>query len=195
MANQFKVVVVLGSATKPGRLHRATGEALERAASDGIKSELLDLGALTIAPADGRPPEALSDDTAAVISSLSTADAVVLATPVYRGSLTGVLKNLLDHVPVEALEGKPTAIVAMGASHHHFLGADRHLRDVLTFFGALVTPIGLYLSSADFEDGAPTAKAAQQFDALLADLVDIAQARRGAPPPRLRPLTAATKKT
>jgi FMN reductase len=55
---------------------------------------------------------------------------VLLATPVYRGSLTGTLKNLLDHVPVGALQGKPVGIVAMGATDHHFLGAERHLRDV-----------------------------------------------------------------
>ena len=83
---------------------------------------------------------------------MAAADAVVLATPVYRGSLTGVLKNLLDHLPVEALRGTPTAIAAMGASDHHYLGAERHLRDVLAFFGALVTPTAVYLTSADFRD-------------------------------------------
>jgi len=41
---------------------------------------------------------------------------VLLATPIYRGSLTGALKNLLDHVPVSALRGTPVALVAMGAS-------------------------------------------------------------------------------
>ena len=187
MAESLKLVVVLGSATKPGRLHRAIGEGLGRLVSSNgaIQTELFDLGALRVAPADGRPPDALGDDTAAIIEAITAADAVVLATPVYRGSMTGVLKNLLDHVPIEALEGKATAIVAMGASHHHFLGAERHLRDVLAFYGALVAPVGLYLSSADFEDGVPTAKAATQVDALLGDLVELARCARARPPGRL----------
>ena len=86
---------------------------------------------------------------------------MLCATPVYRGSMTGTLKNLLDHVPVEALRDKPVAIVAMGASDHHYLGAERHLRDVLAFFGALVVPTACYLSSRDFEDGVPGARAAR----------------------------------
>lgn len=55
---------------------------------------------------------------------VGAADAVVFATPVYRGSMTGALKNLFDALPVSTLEGKPVRLVAMGASRHHFLGAE-----------------------------------------------------------------------
>ena len=68
---------------------------------------------------------------------MGQADAVILASPVYRGSFTGALKNLLDHLPIEALTGKPVGIVAMGATNHHYLGVDWHLRDVLAWFGAI----------------------------------------------------------
>jgi len=183
---------VLGSATPPGRLRTALEQALARADAAGVAStRLFDLAELQIAPADGRSPQDLGDDTTAVIDALSAADAVLLATPVYRGSMTGVLKNLIDHTPVEALERKAVAIVAMGASQHHFLGAERHLRDVLAFFGALVCPLAVYLSSADFTDGAPGEQAAAQLDALLGELVTLSGAlERDAPPPALRPLTA-----
>ena len=56
------------------------------------------------------------------------ASAVLIAAPVYRASYPGVLKNLLDIAPVEALQGKPVGIVAMGGSAHHFLGVDWQLR-------------------------------------------------------------------
>lgn len=111
------VVVVLGSATVPGRLHRAIDLELERlAARRDVRTTLIDLATVRIAPADGRPAETLGDDTESTVSALASADVVVLATPVYRGSLTGVLKNLLDQTPVAALRDKPVAIVAMGAS-------------------------------------------------------------------------------
>ncbi len=74
----------------------------------------------------------------------------MLATPIYRGSLTGALKNALDLTPIPALRDTPVALVAMGGSHHHYLGAERHLRDVLSFFGALVLPTAVYLSWRDF---------------------------------------------
>ena len=57
-----------------------------------------------------------------------TADAVLMASPVYRGSYTGALKNLLDLTPVDALRNKPVGIVAMGATLHHYLGVDGQLR-------------------------------------------------------------------
>jgi FMN reductase len=175
-----RLVAVLGSATAPGRLHRALSEALARAEASGPAStELLDLGALSIAAADGRPPQELGDDTADTLAAIAAADAVVLATPVYRGSMTGTLKNLLDHTPTPALRDKPVAIVAMGASDHHYLGAERHLRDVLAFFGALVCPTALYLSSRDFQDGVVGEGAARELDELLATAMTLATAGVG----------------
>lgn len=189
-----RLTAVLGSATQPGRLRRALEEAIGRAEdAQLVQACLIDLADVAIAAADGRPPAALGDDTANVVEAIATADAVLLATPVYRGSMTGVLKNLLDHVPVAALERKPVAIVAMGASQHHFLGAERHLRDVLAFFGALVLPLAVYLTSADFEDGAPSDGAAAQLDALLRELgalTSAVAASKDAGPPALRPLAA-----
>ena len=56
---------------------------------------------------------------------------IILASPAYRGSFTAALKNLLDHLPIEPLAAKPVGIVAMGATSHHYLGMEWHLRDVL----------------------------------------------------------------
>ena len=177
----IEIVAVLGSATPPGRLRRAVADAVERASRlDRVNAELIDLAERRIEPAGGRPLDQLDDDTPAIVDAIAAAGAVVLATPVYRGSMTGTLKNLLDHVPVEALAAKPVAIVAMGASDHHFLGAERHLRDVLAFFGALVVPVAVYLSSQDFADGAPTARAAADLDAAFGACVTLARAGLGA---------------
>jgi FMN reductase len=117
MPTLIRITGLLGSVTPPGRLRRALSEALDRAAAGGAAEvELIDLADRRIAFADGRPLSALDDDTEAVVTALARANAVVLATPVYRGSMTGTLKNLLDQVPVAALRDKPTAIVAMGGS-------------------------------------------------------------------------------
>jgi FMN reductase len=187
-----QIVAVLGSVTAPGRLHTALEQALARAAEHpGTATRLLDLAELRIAFADGRAPSELGDDTAEVVALLSEADVVLLATPVYRGSLTGALKNLLDQLPVEALEGKVTAIVAMGQTKHHFLGAERHLRDVLAFFGAVVAPVASYLSAEDFSDGVPLQRASQELDELLTSTIALALALRGRPLPSApRPLAA-----
>ncbi len=185
-----QIIAVLGSVTPPGRLRRALAEGLDRLDPAAASHRLIDLAEVRIAFADGRPPAELPDDTATTIDAIASAEAVVLATPVYRGSLTGALKNLLDHVPIPALRDTPVGILAMGGSAHHYLGAERHLRDVLAFFGALTLPTAVYLSSRDFADGVPGERAATELDALLSSAVALARVRRGEPPLGPAPLAA-----
>ena len=191
MPEPIQLAIVLGSVTPPGRLHRAVTEAIDRLTSrTEARPQLVDLATRRIAFADGRPIDALGDDTAAVVQAIERADGVLLATPVYRGSLTGSLKNLLDQVPVPALRDTPVAIVAMGGSDHHYLGAERHLRDVLSFCGAHPLPTAVYLASRDFSDGVPGERAASELDALLDALVALARALGNAPPLGPAPLAA-----
>ncbi len=166
-----KLLAIVGSVTPPGRLLNATRWLLDNARESltDLEVELINLADKKITFADGRPPEQYRDDTAAIIERVRAADGVIFASPVYRGSFTGALKNLLDHLPLESLAGKPVGIIAMGATQHHFLGVDWHLRDVLAWFGALVAPTSAYLVSADFVDGQLTASAQQ-------DLKDLARA-------------------
>jgi FMN reductase len=176
------LALLLGSATPPGRLHRALRTAADRATARHpvLTVTTIDLAELSLPFADGRPPEG---DTAELVDTIAGADAVLLATPIYRGSLTGTLKNALDHLPVPALRDTPVAIASMGASDHHFLGADRHLRDILTFFGALVPPTSAYLTARDFTDGAPGEDALARLDALIDAALSLVGTGPFGPPP------------
>jgi len=181
------LVAVIGAVTPPGRLHAAMQYAVAHASTrPATTATLLNLGDYRVSFADGRPPDRFTDDTGHVVSALAQADAVLLASPVYRGSFTGALKNLLDLAPVDALRSKPVGIVAMGATPHHYLGVDWHLRAVLAWFGALVAPTSVYLESAHFQDGAladPGARSA--LTQLVTTLLTMAAYPREAlgPPP------------
>lgn len=165
----MNLVAVVGAVTPPGRLDAAVRFAADRAAArPGVTASVLSLGEHRISFANGRPLEQFTDDTARVVGALAAADAVLLASPVYRASFTGALKNLLDLTPVEALRAKPVGIVAMGATSHHYLGVDWHLRAVLSWFGALVVPTSVYLESRHFRDGRLDDQASRES---LADLI------------------------
>jgi len=177
-----RLLAIVGSVTPPGRLLNATRWLLDSTGTSrkDVEVELINLADKKIAFADGRPPEQYNDDTAAIIASVRAADGVIFASPVYRGSFTGALKNLLDHLPLESLAAKPIGIVAMGATQHHFLGVDWHLRDVLAWFGALVVPTSVYLVSADFVNGELSDNAKQD----LKDLADaVVKLKEVSPPP------------
>jgi FMN reductase len=178
-AERLELLVLLGSVTPPGRLRSALVAAIERARADGeVHAELIDLADLRVSFADGRDAGELGDDTAAVLDAVAAADAVLFATPVYRGSMTGALKNVFDLLPVSALEGKAVAVVAMGGSDHHFLGAERHIRDVLAFFGAVAAPVSVYLTGADFHDGEVGERAREALDRLIVATASLARALR-----------------
>ena len=144
-----------GAVTSPGRLHQALERALNAASAHdpSVKTGLLHLGDHRISFADGRPPEDYGDDTQKVVEQVTAADLYLIATPIYRASFTGALKNLLDHIPVEGLMGKACGLISMGATDHHYLTVDTQLRPVLAWFGAHLVPGQVYLQSQHFSDG------------------------------------------
>ena len=144
-----------GTVTSPGRLHHAVQMAVDAASASNpeITTNLLHLGDHQISFADGRPAEAYADDTAKVLEQVISADMYIIATPIFRGSFTGALKNLLDHIPVEGLMGKACGLIGMGATDHHYLTVDTQLRPVLAWFGAHLVPGQVYLQSQHFQDG------------------------------------------
>jgi FMN reductase len=191
-----RVVGILGSVTPPGRLSRALAAALAAARDldPSIDTDLIDLGEYRIGFADGRPLEQLEDDTTAIVKRVQDATGVILASPVYRGSFTGVLKNLLDLLPVEALQAKPCGILAMGASQHHYLGVDWHLRAVLAWFGALVAPVSVYLTSADFSEGVILEPARNELNGLAGAVLAMERAASSLGPGELGPPPLAARR-
>jgi NAD(P)H-dependent FMN reductase len=149
------LVAVLGSVTRPGRLRQAVELLLADARQErpDLVVDLLDLAAYRVSFADGRPLDAYGDDTARVVGRVVAADICLLATPIYRASYSGALKNLLDLVPLEGLRGKVCGLMAMGATAHHYLALDAQLRPVLAWFGAHLVPGGVYLQSEHFREG------------------------------------------
>ena len=183
-----RLLAVVGAVTPPGRLDAAVRFAADCAgALPDVSAVVLSLNAHLLSFADGRRPEDYPDDTPRLVGAIAAADAVLLASPVYRGSFSGALKNLLDLTPLDALRAKPVGIVAMGATSHHYLGVDWQLRAVLAWFGALVVPTSVYLESAHFQDGrlADAGAAAALTDLARALVAMAGRPRDQAGPPPL----------
>jgi FMN reductase len=82
---------------------------------------------------------------AAAIRDLSEAAGVVVTTPIYKASYTGVLKAFLDVLPQFALAGKVVLPLATGGTLAHVLALDYALRPVLVALGAQHVVNGLFL--------------------------------------------------
>ena len=195
MADRSGLLILVGAATPPGRLAAALGVAAEAVCAQhgDVAVDILNLADAPIEICDGRPLDAYGETTREAVARISGAGAVLIGAPVYRASFPGVLKNLLDITPVEALRNKPVGIVAMGGSPHHYLGVDTQLRQVLGWFGALVAPTGVYLTSGDFRDGQLASETARgDLTALSETLITLS---RRIDPASLGPLPLAAKFT
>jgi FMN reductase len=176
----MKLLLVVGAATPPGRLNNAIESLAATLVRSDCTTETINLAGSGIEICDGRKLEDYGAATQRAVAAVAGADAVLLAAPVYRASFPGVLKNLLDLIPVEALRQKPVGIVAMGGSAHHYLGVDSHLRMVLAWFGALTMPTSVYLTGRDFTDGKlASADATADLAALADGLLAMAEATKG----------------
>ena len=171
MAQVPRLLMLVGAATPPGRLAAAVTAAADavRGQAEKIDVDIMNLADTPIDICDGRPLEGYGPETRRAVDRIADAASVLIAAPVYRASFPGVLKNLLDIAPVEALQAKPVGIVAMGGSAHHYLAVDTQLRQVLGWFGALVAPTSVYLTGADFRDGQLAAEAARTDLVALVD--------------------------
>ena len=195
MAEAPTLLMIVGAATPPGRLAAAIAMAAEAVGTGGgdVAVDILNLAETPIEICDGRPLDAYGAATQQAVARIAAARAVLIGAPVYRASFPGVLKNLLDITPVEALQNKPVGIVAMGGSPHHFLAIDSQLRQVLAWFGALVAPTSVYLTGSDFRDGQLAAEPARNDLAALTQTLIMLLQRLD--PASLGPLPLAAKFT
>ena len=81
---------------------------------------------------------------------LASADVIVVGTPVYKGSYTGLLKHFFDLLDPKVLSGKVAVLAATGGSDHHSLVLEHQLRPLLSFFGVHTVPTTVYVKDSDF---------------------------------------------
>ena len=112
---------------------------------------LVDLGAL-LATAGAPLGEGSADRYAGPLARLHAARLAVVATPIYKGSYTGLLKAFLDHVAGGALRRTVAVPVITVGSPAHSLAADVHLRPLLLELGAVLPTPALVVQEKDLAD-------------------------------------------
>lgn len=81
------------------------------------------------------------------LAQVAAADAIVIATPVYKAAYSGILKAFLDLLPQDGLAGKMVLPIATGGSQSHLLALDYALRPVLASLDARFILPSIYTTS------------------------------------------------
>jgi FMN reductase len=85
------------------------------------------------------------------VAEVGGADLVVVASPTFKGTYTGLLKLFLDRFAVDGLRGVAVPVM-LGASAQHALAPELSLRPVLTEIGATVPSRALYVLDTMYDD-------------------------------------------
>ena len=72
-----------------------------------------------------------SQDIVKFADVIKQADGLIIGSPVYKASYTGVLKSLLDLLPEGALKNKPVLPIMVGGSSRHLLAIDYSLNPLI----------------------------------------------------------------
>ncbi len=114
----MKVIGIVGSPRKGGNTEILTAHTLKAIAEEGLETELIPLAGLDIKPCNAcgdcakeeRCP--IEDDLFPIYVKMREADGIILASPVYYGSATALIKALMEraghisHSGRQAFKGK-----------------------------------------------------------------------------------------
>jgi FMN reductase len=89
----------------------------------------------------------------AVLGTVVSADALIVVTPVFSASYSGLFKTFFDVLGKDALDGKPVLIAATAGTARHSLVLDHALRPLFTYLRAVVVPTGVFAAAEDWGAG------------------------------------------
>lgn len=137
-----QIVMLSGSPSKSSRVYATLqwlGEQFRRLGSSVRIIEIQDLPSEALVHADW--------NSSAIVHAnqwVAAADLVIVGTPIYKASYTGLLKTYLDLLPVDALRGKVVLPIAIGGTMAHLLAIEYALKPVLSALGARRIEQGVY---------------------------------------------------
>jgi FMN reductase len=143
-----RVAVVVGN-PRPGSRTRAVAAYLADQLAETEPEPMIELAALGPALLDRDDPA-----VAALVDQVRSVDLVVVASPTYKATYTGLLKVFLDRFPADGLRGVVAVPVMVGSSPDHALAPEYGLRPLLTELGATVPTRGLYVLETAYDDPA-----------------------------------------
>lgn len=94
---------------------------------------------------------------AAAQRAVAAADGLVVVTPVFNASYSGLFKTFFDVLAPGTLDGVPVLVGATAGSARHQLVLDHALRPLFAYLSAVVVPTGVFAATDDF--GGPGAEA------------------------------------
>ncbi len=178
----IKVVGIGGSLRADSHTYQALNLALQKVAATGAEVELLDLRTMNLPFCDGGTDYKDYPDVAKLQHTVTKADGIILATPEYHGSVSGVLKNALDLMSFDELSGKVFGLISVLGGEHNSNSLN-DLRTIVRWVHGWVIPEQIAISKAwqafDINSQLKDEKLDQRLDKFAQSLVTNTTKLRG----------------
>jgi FMN reductase len=89
-------------------------------------------------------------EPAAAEAAVAAADGIIVVTPVFSASYSGLFKTFFDVLETGALDGKPVLVAATAGTTRHSLVLEHALRPLFAYLHAVVVPTGVFAATDDF---------------------------------------------
>ncbi|MER5260146.1 MULTISPECIES: FMN reductase [unclassified Streptomyces] len=169
----MKLVVVSAGLSVPSstrlladRLAAATGRRAD------VETEVVELRDLAVEIAHNFVTGFPGPELSAAADAVKAADGLIVVTPVFSASYSGLFKSFFDVLTVldkDAIAGTPVLIAATGGTPRHSLVLEHALRPLFAYLRAVVVPTAVYAASEDWgADGLE-----ERIERAAAELADI----------------------
>ena len=187
MARFRPYIVGIGGTTRPGSSsEKMLRYALALAEAQGAQIELLD-GASIQLPMYAPESPARSDEAQRLISALRRADGVILSTPCYHGSISGLVKNALDYTEDMCkdaqpyLDGRAVGLIVCGHGWQSTGVVLSAFRSIVHALRGWPTPMGVAINTLverfDEEGAGIAEQAARPMGIMVGQVIEFARLR------------------
>jgi FMN reductase len=146
VVSPLQIVTVVGNPRPQSRTHDLARILAGEIAQVLPEATVGDVDLATLGP---RVLDQSDEDAAAAVKEVLGADVLVVASPTYKATYSGLLKAFLDRLGTGSLAGKRAIPILLGGAPNHQLAVDVHFTPLLLELGATVPARGLFVLEAD----------------------------------------------
>ena len=175
------VVGFSGNFTRPSKTRGFVEQVVrDIAARNNLSASTFDIEDVGVSLGSAKWARDLDQQARDVLDRVVNADVLVVGSPTYKGSYTGLFKHFFDLIDPSALRGKPIVLTATGGGERHALIVEHQLRPLFGFFEAFALPTAVYVTDKDFTEGVLRSEAILKRAAQAVDEVGFVLANRSA---------------
>jgi FMN reductase len=143
-----RIVTIVGNPRPASRTH-----GLARMLAAELAGVLPDatIGEVDLAAPGPRILDQADGAATAAVAEVLAADVLVVASPTYKATYSGLLKAFLDRLATGSLAGKTAVPLLLGGAPNHQLAVDVHFTPLLLELGAAVPVRGLFVLESDVD--------------------------------------------